>query len=738
MKKILTLFFSVALSTAVLGVGNNGGSAGAQRNPNTDALNRGPTVDQTSVIVQLRSEPLSTYSGTRPAQGRKIDFNSSAVRSYRAQLATERNDFKRWLQSNARNAKVTGEYDISLNAVAVQLNGTPKATIEQAPQARRVEYQGIYYPTQCEADDPDLGLIHAIDAWNVGGGPETAGDGVKVAVIDSGIDITHPCFDDTGYPPQPQIGDTNFTNNKVIAAKVFNNKAQRRGYTPEAIQAHGTHVSGTVGCNYQTPATVDGAEIPYCPSGVAPRVLLGNYNVFPADVLSARSEDILNALESAYQDGFDIANMSLGGGFSGVQDLLTDAVDDLDQAGFLTAMSAGNTGPGDFTVGSPGSAARGLTAGASSVGHFIGAPVSVPSATPPISTGGAVGAFSTVSTDLTAPLGVVFDGGDLGLACSALPAGSLTGKIAVISRGTCSFSTKIRNAQDAGAVAALIVNNIPGTPVPMGQDGTPNQPTIPAYMVGQETRDAFVAADGLSATIEAALAYFYNAVNDNFMAAFSSQGPTDVDFRVKPDVVAPGVNVLSSIPVSFCGGESCWAFFQGTSMASPHLAGSAAVVKGQQPTWSAAQIRSAIVNTADQDVLKQATSTALETNVNKIGSGLDNLLSAVNAKVALDPVSVSFGSVPAISAQRRNVHVTFTNLGDSFTTFSLSVGPSTGTGVSYSISPSSLTLAAGESGTATVTMTASRGSSLGGHQAKLAVSANASEVAHAAVFTWVK
>jgi subtilisin family serine protease len=428
--------------------------------------------------------------------------------------------------------------------------------------------------------------------------------------------------------------------------------------------------------------------------------------------------------------------MSLGGGIHGEQDLLTKAVDDLDQAGFISAIAAGNSGPGNFTIESPGSAARALTAGASSVGHFVGAPVTVPDATPPISTTAAVGSFNTVPADLTAPLGVVFDGTILGQACSTLPPGSLTGKIAVISRGTCTFSTKIRNAQDAGAVAALIVNNVPGSPIAMGQDGTPNQPTIPAYMASRADRDALVAADGLNATIGATLQYTYNSANDNFMAAFSSQGPTDVDFRVKPDVVAPGVNVLSSIPVSFCDGASCWAFFQGTSMATPHLAGSAAVVKGQQPTWSAAQVRSAIVNTAEQGMLKQATSTNLETNVNKIGSGLDNLLSAVTATVALDPVSVSFGPVPSISGQTKTFDVTLTNLGNSQATFSLSVGSSTGTGVSYSVTPS-VTLPAGASGTATVTMTAAPGASLGGHQAKLAVSAGG-EVAHAVVFTYIR
>src|SRR5207248_3136450 len=131
------------------------------------------------------------------------------------------------------------------------------------------------------------------------------------------------------------------------------------------------------------------------------------------------------------------------------------------------------------------------------------------------------------------------------------------------------------------------------------------------------------------ATIRAAKRYFLTA-NVDIMAAFSSQGPTDVDFRVKPDAVAPGVNVLSSIPVSFCGGAPCFAFFQGTSMATPHLAGSAAVVIQQHDGWSAAQVRSAIVNSAEQGVLKKSTDgTSLENDVNVIGAGRDDVAAAL-------------------------------------------------------------------------------------------------------------
>lgn len=726
-------WFSIflVLSILVLSMAPVNGVYAAGGGNSADSTNNGPRVDTSSALVQLKGDPLSTYVKTHPAQGKKIDFNNNTVKSYRAQLSAERNDFKKWLQANAPKAKITGQYDISLNAVAVQLNGTSLATLAAAPQAQHVEYEGFYYPT---VDDPDLAVISAVDAWNGGGGSAHAGEGVKVAIVDTGIDITHPCFSDAGYAAQTQLGDTNFTNNKVIVAKVFNNKTPSQKYTAEALQEHGTHVAGTVACNFDMPASVDGVSIPHGISGVAPRALLGNYNIFPGDVTDARSEDILNALDAAYADGFDVANMSLGGGAHGIQDLLTIAVDNLDDANMVVAVAAGNSGPGHYTVESPGSAANALTAGAATVGHFIGTPITVGGNT----FASAAGDFATVTSDLTASLKVVLGGGTNGLntACVALPGGSLTGQIALLTRGTCSFSTKIRNAQVAGAIAVIMANNVAGDPIAMGQDGTPNQPTIFAYMVSLNEGAALKALNGQSTTIFASPAYLVTG-NDDFMAGFSSQGPTDVDFRVKPDVVAPGVNVLSSIPHQFCAAPPCFAFFQGTSMATPHLAGSAAVVRWLHPDWSAAEVRSAIVNTADQGVLQPSGPTASATDVNIIGAGRENLFSAVQASIALDPVSVSFGAIPSGSGQTQTFILTLTNLSDSAATFNVAVGAGSG-GVGYSVSPAGLSLGAGASGNVTIIMTAQKGAAFGDHQAKLTVSMNGTEIAHAAVYTFIK
>jgi subtilisin family serine protease len=477
--------------------------------------------------------------------------------------------------------------------------------------------------------------------------------------------------------------------------------------------------------------SVDGVPVPYGVNGVAPAAQLGNYNVFPGADGNARSEDILNALEAAYQDGMDVINMSLGGNSHGFQDLLTNAVNDLDQAGMISAIAAGNSGPGHYTVESPGSAARGLTAGASTVGHFIGSPVTANGETH----GAAAGDFATVSSGAFSGKVVVFKtAGALSQGCTAggplTSVGTTDPTIGVVSRGTCSFSEKIRNAQNAGADAVLVVNNANGDPVAMAQDGTPNQPTVPAYQLSLADKAWIVGADGTMGTIGSSKSYF-NTDNDDFMANFSSQGPTDVDFRVKPDVVAPGVNVLSSIPATFCAAPPCWAFFQGTSMATPHLAGSAAVVIGQHPAWSAWAVRSAIVNTAQENVLKKAVGTGLVNDPLITGTGRERLDRAVNASVALDPVSLSFGSVPTGSSQTMTKTISLTSLTGP-AGYTVSVGTSSGTGVTYSVAPVST------DGTVTVTMSAVKGASGGDHFATLRVSRGGTEVAHAIVYTFVK
>src|ERR1700760_3446189 len=188
----LLIFCSIGLTLIAFGVRGS-----SQRNVNADSFARAPgrDVDNSSAIVQLKGDPISTNPSTKPTHGKKIDFKSNGVRSYRAQLNAQRNDFKRWLRANAPRAKVTSEYDISLNAVAVQLNGTPLTTIKAAPMVQNAEYNALYQPNLSQS----YHIINATGAWTEAGGRANAGQGIKIGDIDGGIEETHPFFDPTGF-----------------------------------------------------------------------------------------------------------------------------------------------------------------------------------------------------------------------------------------------------------------------------------------------------------------------------------------------------------------------------------------------------------------------------------------------------------------------------------------------------------------------------------------------------------
>ena len=673
MKKILAaflIFSSIGLSVIALGVG---GSGTPRPNASADAFNQSQNVDTSSAIVQLKGDPLGIHSATKPAPGKKIDFNNYTVRSYRAQLSAGRNDFRRWLRANASRARITSQYDISLNAVAVQLNGTPLETIAAAPMVERAEYNALYHPNLSES----YKIINAEGAWTATGGRAGAGSGIKIGDIDTGIDNNHPFFDPTGfsYPPgfpkcdaadsTAHTPDENceYVSPKVIVAKVFYNKAHQQGLDAQAIQDHGTHTAGIAAGVTGKTAVVNGVSIDDM-SGIAPGAFLGNYNVFPGGVLNARSEDILNAVDAAVADGMDVLNLSLGGGYHGNNDLLAIGLDNAVDAGVVVAVAAGNSGPGPGTLESPGRARKIITVGASTNEHFVGQPFTYP-AGGGTTIGAAVGDFPalpTASYDL-------FDTHSNG--CTSVDPGA-SGKLAIIDRGACTFSTKVRSAIAAGALGVLVINNVAGDPTAMAKDGGGGD-DLPAVMIGLNEGAALRASGATTASAEATFQEFITT-NKDILAGFSSQGPTNVDLAVKPDLTSVGVNVLSSItcvgkPDTCPGDGSGWAFFSGTSMSTPHIAGSAAVLLDLHPDWSPAQVKSALSNRADL-VVKDAQTGIHDIGPTAQGAGRENLSVAADATTWLDPVSASFGRVTI--GHPTSFTITLSNPTGSDETFSVS------------------------------------------------------------------
>ena len=710
--------FSVAAS--------GGGGLKSRPNASTDNFQKGPAVDTSSVIVQLKGDPVSKFS-SKSAPGKKIDFNNNTVKSYRAQLSAQRNDFKQWLQTYAPKAKVTSQYDISLNAVAVQLNGTSLDTIKGAPMVQSVQYNALYHPDLSESHK----IINADAAWNAAGGRSNAGAGIKIGDIDTGIDETHPFFDPAAfsYPsgfPKCDAADSathkanqncEHVSPKVIVAKVFNNKLNQNGFDAAAVQDHGTHTAGiAAGVTGQT-AVVQGVSIDDM-SGIAPGAWLGNYNVFPGDVTNARSEDILNAVDAAIADGMDVLNLSLGGGYHGNNDLLAIGLDNAVEAGVTVAVAAGNSGPGGGTVESPGRARNVITVGASTNQHFVGQPFTYP-AGGGTTVGAAVGDFDALPGTSFNLFDTASDG------CNTVPAGA-SGDLAIINRGNCTFSQKVANAKAAGAVAVLIVNNVAGDPIAMARTAGFDD-NIPAVMIGLNEGAALRASGATTASADATFQEFITA-NKDILAGFSSQGPTNVDLAVKPDLTSVGVNVLSSITCvgksANCPGDgSGWAFFSGTSMSTPHIAGSAAVLRDLHQDWSPAQIKSALVNRADL-VVKDAQTGLHDIGPTAQGAGRENLFVAANGTTWLSPVSASLGKVAI--GHPTSVTITLSNPTGSAETFAVSktkFTPSTfgGTVPSFYdagilsagdnriIVPNSVTVPASGSTTMTVTVNSSHG-----------------------------
>lgn len=672
------------------------------------------------VVVKLADPPAASYAGgianlqrTKPLPGRKLNMSSSAVGRYRAHLAQRREDFKKFLQSQAGRADVVREFSVVFNGLVVKLNGEAATALARGPGVASISSSFLVRP----AMNVSPGLINAPALWTALGGQSNAGTGIKVGIIDTGIDLRNPFLSDTGYPnvaetdacqPLVKPGGAN-TSNKVIVCRVFFS-----GVAPGATSSfpllafdHGTHVAGTVGGNAGTTATVEGVTITGL-SGIAPRVLLGDYNVFPgfgggfiAFDGSAFSHDIIAALEAAVADGMDVVNMSIGGRVQGPHDTLADATNATVDAGVIAAVAAGNSGPGDGTVESPGTAEKALTAGASTNPHFVGIPTSGTEPDGAFAYGAALGDFANFTPAISAAYTVTSPANG----CTAIST-SLTGKVALIDRGACTFSTKIRNAQNAGAVGVLIVNNVAGDPVGMAQDGTPNQPTIPAAMLGKNEGNAIKPAG--TVTVNGTSPAEFITANADIIAGFSSRGPTAFTYLIKPDATAPGVNVLSSVF------DQDFAFFQGTSMATPHLAGSSAVLLqrfkalfGTSPAMAYPDIvKSAIVNNAKRPVYDHVTGAAA-TGVLVRGGGRVDLATAMNAAAAFSPVSVSFGLQKGMAPVSLSRTVTVFNTGAASRTYTISVTDPE-PGVDINVSTSSLTVAPGATATFTVTLTVAR------------------------------
>jgi subtilisin family serine protease len=469
------------------------------------------------VVVTLPQPALAeaiAQNRTLATAHRRLNLRSTASVDYLRTLQTAQRALQARIQARIPSAAVRWRYGVTLNGMAVVVPRSQLATLRSIPGA--TVWPSVTYHTQLDRTPQ---LIGAPQVW----GPTlaTSGQGIKIGIVDDGLDQSHAFFSPNGYsyPAGFPKGNTTFTTPKVIVARAFSpaSNTWRYAKTPfDPVNSdHATHVAGIAAGEHDTLASSStGARVRV--SGIAPAAYLGNYKVLTVPTtdfgLDGNSPEIAAGIEQAVKDGMDVINLSLGEPeIEPSRDVVVKAIDAAADAGVVPVVAAGNSygDAGKGGIGSPANAPEAITVAASTEG--------------------------------------------------------------------------------GGGTAADLI------------------------------------------------------------AGFSDSAPTTISLQFKPDVTAPGVNVLSSFP------DNGWEVLSGTSMASPHVAGAVAVLKQRHPAWTVQQLKSAVSTTGDP---VRATTGGAEVSAMREGGGRLDLPRADAPLVFAAPTSLSFGLVGHGETQSRTVTLT--------------------------------------------------------------------------------
>jgi uncharacterized protein (TIGR03437 family) len=678
--------------------------------------------------IVLQDPPLTqVVESARQLRERPAQMQLERIQKAQAVIQTE---------LAARGITVTGRVQTLVNAMFVRASASQIDEVGNLPGVRYIQPMLPLKLNLSKAVD----LVQAPAAWNALGGVQNAGSGVKIAVLDTGIDNQHPAFQDSslrppdGFPKvdKPEWRET-YTNNKVIVARSYVDMlvlgdepefSRPDDLTPRDRVGHGTAAAAVAaGVQNSGPA----ATI----RGVAPRAFLGNYKIFGSPGVNDVTFDdvVIQALDDAFRDGMDIASLSIGRpalwapgdsgsicGKPGGQacDLRVEAVNNAVRKGLTVVVSAGNGGdsgleiPSLNTVHSPGTASGALTVGATTNSHRFFASLrpqgpGVPAALQRIDT--LFGNGPKPASALAAPLVDVSKLEDNGRACSPLTNNSLSGALALIERGDCALELKVNHAQRAGAVGAVIFqqagNEFVYSPQTLQETGIPA--VVIGNTAGKRLKDFLAANPGREAALDPALTETAAAADE--VAYFSSQGPA-IDMTVKPELVAVGTDLYLPTqkfdPNGSMFDPSGYTNAAGTSFSAPMAAGAAALVKQQFPGYTPAQIKSALVNTASASGLTDFDydGTPIPARVTAVGAGKLNAAEALRAAVTSDPAAVSFGLPGRLPVSRT---LRLTNGGTSQLQVSLRVNQrDQDANARVTVTPTSATLPAGGSSTITL------------------------------------
>ena len=711
-------------------------------------------------IVQLSEEPVVAYRGgipgyraTAPSKGQKIDPTSPQVINYGSFL-TSRHDAA---LSAVGGGRKLYSYRYSFNGFAAELTDAQAAKMLQVPGVLAVS-KDVMLDADTSSTPAFLGLSDPGGLWEQLGGVGSAGDGIIIGIIDTGIWPESPSFSDrTGtngnatmdgklaYQQIPgwhgkctpgENFNASMCNQKLIGAQWFNQAFGGDAGVNETMPwefvsardfgGHGTHTSSTAGGNNGVPAT-GAAAVFGSISGMAPHARIAMYKalweIAPGQG-SGYTADLVAAIDQAVADGVDVINYSISGTSTNFRDPVEISFMYAAAAGIFVAESAGNSGPTTSTVAHPGpwttTVAAGTHnrngAGSVTLGNgvtYSGASVAT-AVTAPLIDSTAAGLPGADPTQLALCYGAAD-------AAVVLDPAKVAGKIVVCQRGVTARVNKSLAVKEAGGVGMVLFNS---------PDNSLNAdfhfvPTVHVNLADGTAIKAYAATAGATATINQATIVFNTPAP--FTASFSSRGPLLASGDLlKPDLIAPGQDILAAVAPPGNSGKD-FDLYSGTSMSSPHVAGLAALLKDQHPDWSPAMIKSALMTTG-YDVLDGPNTNPLV--IFRQGAGHVRPNSAADPGLVfdsnmidwlgflcgtqLDPAYCTSRGIPVVSPSNFNgasiaisglpgsqtVTRTLTNVGAKGTySFSFS-----GAGISASVSPATFTLNPGQKQTVQITI----------------------------------
>jgi subtilisin family serine protease len=683
-----------------------------------------PESGEVDVMIELQDEPSARVyaqalgnTSDRAADPQRRAAAQSAARSQTARIRGAQQRVLAQLAAAGRNARVLYSVQAAYNGIAAKIDAS------LVPQLRgNADVKAVHQlPIHTIDNSTSVPFIKAVNAWTASSG--NAGLGVKIAIIDTGVDYTHANFGGPGtvaaYTGNNRaiIEPGTFPTAKVVAGRDFAGDAYTGANTPVPdldpldCNGHGSHVAGSAaglgvnGDGTTFPGPWDNTT-PFSSfligPGVAPRADIYAFKIFGCSGSTGLTVQAINAAVDPNGDGdpsdhVDIINMSLGSNFGIANDASAAASSNASLAGVIVVTAAGNAGDTHYIMSSPASSTRAIAVanivdfGIQNAALQVNTPAAIagnkaalPAAFNPViaTSTNITGSVKLANDDSTDPF-PDSPGGTVGTttdACQTFPAGFFTGQLALIDRGGgCGFTVKVKNAQDAGATGVIVANNVAGTISMGGSD-----PTITIWSLSITQADGNAIKAQLDAGVNATLRITTLA---DTVSASTSRGTRRLDSGAKPDISAPGASIIST----GMGTGNQPATISGTSMATPHISGSMALLRQLHPDWSVAELKALVMNTANHDLFTGIDGTGSKFGVARIGAGRADLKDASESEVIAfadddtGGVGVSFGAPQVVGTDTETRTVRVANKGTVDATYTLGYNGLTDVpGVNYS------------------------------------------------------